>query len=88
MDKDKNGPIHFYTSYERESYIEKVVEYVVQVGERQPLNGTQAGYLVGRGEVMVDSQRVKPGTKIPHGAWQISIRGKNHHVVIHGTVTE
>lgn len=88
MSKEKDGPIHFYTSYERESNIETVVEYVVQVGERQPLNSTQAAYLVGLGQVTLDGKPIKSGERIPHGAWQINIRGKNHHVVVHGAPKE
>lgn len=88
MSKEKDGPIHFYTSYERESYIETVVEYVVQVGERQPLNSTQASYLVGLGQVTLDGKPIALGTRILHGAWQINIRGKNHHVLVHGAPKE
>lgn len=88
MSKEKDGPIHFYTSYERDSNIETVVEYCVQVGEHQPLNRTQAAYLVGRGDVMLDGRRAKLGDVVAHGAWQLNVRGKNHHIVVHGAAKE
>jgi hypothetical protein len=84
----KNGPIHFFTSYERESHIETVVEYCVQVGEGQPLNRTQASYLVGRGDVLLEGRQPDLGEIIPHGAWQLTVRGRNHHLVVHGTAKE
>jgi len=88
MIKEVDGPIHFYTSYERESNIETVVEYCVQVGERQPLNRTQAAYLVARGDVVLDGRKVRLGEVVPHGAWQLNVRGKNHHLVVHGAPKE
>lgn len=88
MIKEKNGPIHFYTSYERDSNIEAVVEYCVQVGEHQAINRTQAAFLVGRGDVTIDGRKAKLGDIVPHGAWQLNVRGKNHHLMVHGAPKE
>lgn len=88
MNTDKNGPIHFFTSYERDSYIEAVVEYCVQTGENQPLNRTQAAFLVGRGDVLLDGKKMQLGDIVPHGVWKLSIRDKNHHLIVHGAPKE
>jgi hypothetical protein len=88
MNKHKNGPIHFYTSYDRDSNVETVVEYVVQIGEHQCINRTQAAFLVGRGDVSVDNNVSKLGDIIPNGAWQLNVRGKNHQIVVHVTQKE
>jgi hypothetical protein len=88
MSQEKDGPIHFYTSYERDSNIETVVEYCIQVGERQPINHTQAAYLVGRGDVTLDGRKVRLGEVLAHGAWQLNVRGKNHQLVVHGAPKE
>ncbi len=86
---DKSGPIHYYTNYERTAELAAIVEYCVQVGERQPLNRSQACYLVGNGEVKVDgSVERELGRVLEHGTWQINVRGKNHHVVVHGSAKE
>lgn len=89
MNDNKNGPINFYTSTERDALIAQVVEYCVQIGERQPLNGSQAAYLVVSGQVSVDGEVVRNlAAKIPHGMWNVSVRNKNHHVVVHGSLLE
>ena len=88
MIMEKDGPIHFFTSFERESNIETVVEYCIQVGERQAINQTQAAYLVGRGDVTLDGRKMKLGEIVPHGAWQLNVRNKNHHLVVHGAPKE
>lgn len=89
MNVNKSGPIHFYVTYERSAELAAVVEYCVQIGERQPLNRSQACYLVGSGEVKIDGRVVRRfGEILPNGTWQIDVRGKTHHVVVHGAVKE
>lgn len=88
-DVAKSGPIHFFTSYERSALIASVVEYCVQVGERQPLTRTQAAHLVASGQVTLDGTTVtRLGALVPDGTWRLGVRGKDHHVVIHGTLKE
>lgn len=85
----KNGPIHFYPTQERDSFIANVVEYCVHVGERQPLLGSQAAWLVASKQVTIDnremtnlSARVEPGPRL------IGVRGRTHHVVVHQPIFE
>lgn len=85
----KNGPIHFYPTAERDAYISNVVEYCVQVGERQPLTETQAAWLVASKQVTVEGRVVSALTAtVPHGTWEIMIRSKKHHVVVHPAIME
>jgi hypothetical protein len=84
----KNGPIHFYTTPERESSVDAVVEYCIQLGERQSINRSQASYLISKGDVTIDGRIPKIGEVIPHGTWQLSIRNKNHHLVVYGAPIE
>ena len=88
MSKEKDGPIHFYASFERDSHIETIVEYCVQVGEHQPINRTQSSYLISRGDVTIDGRKPKLGEIILRGVWQLNIRGKNHQLIVHGNITE
>lgn len=85
----KNGPIHFYPTNERDSFVANVVEYCVQIGERQPLLKSQAAWLVSSKQVLIDgavatnlSKHVEPGVR------QIAIRGRTHHVVVHQPIFE
>jgi hypothetical protein len=84
-----SGPIHFYSSFERPAGIAAVVEYCVQIGENQPINRTQAAYLVGRGDVSLDGEKMQDVALImKNGTWILNIRGKNHHVVVHTALLE
>ncbi len=80
----KNGPIHFYPTDERAAHLANVVEYCVQLGERQPITRSQADFLVIDGQVTIEGQ---PTLKVDHllglGTWKVTIRGRNHHVVVH-----
>jgi len=85
----KSGPIHFYPNDERNTGIAHVVEYCVQIGERQPLNRTQACWLVARGDVLVDGkQELDLAHRLPQGTWEVAIRGRKHHVVVHPAIRE
>jgi len=89
MSTHKDGPIHFYPTHERDSFIANVVEYCVHIGEHQPLLSSQASWLVASGQVIIDgnvatdlSKHVEPGVR------QINIRGRNHHVMVHQPIFE
>ncbi len=85
----KNGPIHFYPTADRDAYISNVVEYCVQVGERQPLTGNQAAWLVASKQVTVDGRVVSALTEsVPQGTWEVVIRSRKHHVVVHPAIME
>jgi len=80
----KSGPIHFYPTEQRPERIPNIVEYCVQLGDRQPLLGSQAVWLVSSGQVLVDGKVVDDcATKLPQGTWQVTIRGRNHQVVVY-----
>lgn len=88
-DTHKNGPINFYPTNERDAAIANVVEYCVQIGERQPLLRSQAAWLVVSGQVQLDGQpATKLGEEVSLGARQVTIRGRNHHVVVHPAMKE
>ncbi len=85
----KNGPIHFYPTNDRDAFITNVVKYCVQIGDRQPLTSSQAAYLIVSKEVSVDGRIAADLTEqIEHGARQISIRGRTHHVMMHQPIFE
>ena len=85
----KDGPIHFYPTNERDSFISNVVEYCVHIGERQPLLKSQAAWLVASKQVIVDGEVTTDLCgKVATGARQISIRGRTHHVMVHQTIFE
>lgn len=85
----KGGPIHFYPTDERPALLANVVEYCVQVGERQPLNRSQADFLVVSGAVSVDGEaRAGVADRLPIGAFQVTIRGRNHQVFVHPQLVE
>lgn len=85
----KNGPIHFYPTPDRDSFLANVVEYCVQIGEHQPLTKSQAAYLVVSKEVSIDGQVATDLTeKVEQGVRQVGIRGKVHHVVVHQPIFE
>jgi hypothetical protein len=85
----KNGPIHYYTSTERNATIAAVVEYCVQLGEKQPINRSQASNLIISGEVSVEDKLIADlNFVIPHGTWKFKIRNRNHHLIVHGSSTE
>jgi hypothetical protein len=84
----KNGPIHFYPTAERNSFISNVVEYCVHIGERQPLTQTQASWLVARGDVVIDGSKPRLDLILLNGTWEINIRGRKHHVIVHPAITE
>lgn len=87
--RTKNGPIHYYPTAERDSNIASVVEYCVQIGERQPIMKSQAAWLVASDQVLVDGKPASSFTRqIPFGTWQITIRGRNHHVIVHPAIKE
>jgi hypothetical protein len=87
--RTKNGPIHFYPTAERDANISNVVEYCVQIGERQPLTETQAAWLVASKQVTVEGQLMNDlAIIIPHGTWEIMVRSKKHHVVVHPAIME
>lgn len=89
MNNHKDGPIHFYPTYDRDSFIANVVEYCVHIGERQPLLKSQASWLVASSQVIVDGLAFTDlSKKVNPGARQICIRGKNHHVMVHQPVFE
>jgi len=80
----KSGPIHFYPTETRDSGIANVVEYCVQVGDRQPLTRTQSMWLVSDKQVTVDGKVWNKLTeKVPQGTWEVVIRGRKHHVIVH-----
>lgn len=80
----KSGPIHFYPTETRDSGIAHVVEYCVQIGDRQPLLMSQAAWLVCDKQVTVDGKVWSKLTeKVPQGTWEIVIRGRKHHVIVH-----
>lgn len=83
MSEHKDGPLTFYTSYERDAHIAKVVEYCVQVAERQYMDRSQAETLVVDGYVSVDGQDVRSvGHVLASGTWQVNVRGKQHLVIV------
>lgn len=85
----KNGPIHFYPTHDRDAFIANVVEYCVHIGERQPLLRSQAAWLVASKQVVIDGKIVTDlGSHVEPGARQISIRGRNHHVMVHQPIFE
>lgn len=85
----KSGPIHFYPTELRDANIAHVVEYCVQVGDRQPLNGSQSMWLVSDKQVTVDGKVWNDLTqKLPQGTWEVTIRGRKHHVVVHPAFVE
>ena len=85
----KNGPIHFYPTNDRDAFISNVVEYCVQVGERQPLLSSQAAWLVASRQVSVDGVvETNLARDVEPGARQISIRGRTHHVMVHQPIFE
>ena len=87
--RNKSGPIHFFPTDERNTGIGHVVEYCVQVGERQPLNRTQACWLVTQGAVLVDgSTELDLARRLALGTWEVTIRGRKHHVVVHPPTNE
>lgn len=80
----KSGPIHFVPTEQRDTSIAHIVEYCVQVADRQPLTRSQAAWLVSDQQVSVDGRVVsKLSEKITLGTWEITIRGRKHHVVVH-----
>jgi hypothetical protein len=80
----KSGPIHFYPTEQRDAGIAHVVEYCVQIGDRQPLTRSQAAWLVSDQQVTVDGRVVsKLNEKVAQGTWEVTIRGRKHHVVVH-----
>lgn len=85
----KSGPIHFYHTETRDSGIADVVEYCVQVGDRQPLTRTQSMDLVLDMQVTVDGKVWNKLTeKVPQGTWEIVIRGRKHYVIVHPAIFE
>jgi len=83
-DTSKNGPIYFFPTEERDECIGNIVEYVVQVGDKQPLTRSQSCWLVSDGQVSVDGRVTRDlGERIKLGTWEITIRGRKHHVVVH-----
>ena len=85
----KSGPIHFYPTADRDTGVGHVVMYCVQVGERQPLNRTQACWLVTSGNVLVDGLLENNNArKLPLGTWEVTIRDRKHHVVVHPAIHE
>lgn len=80
----KSGPIHFYPTEQRPERIGHIVEYCVQTGDRQPLTTSQASWLVASGEVKIDGDVVTNAAKrLPTGTWEVTIRGRNHQVVVY-----
>lgn len=85
----KDGPIHFYRTNDRDSFIANVVEYCVHIGEHQPLTSSQASYLVASKQVEVDGKlATNLVERLPGGTWEVSIRGRKHHVVVHPPILE
>lgn len=85
----KSGPIHYYPTENRDADITHIVEYCVQLGERQPLTASQSVWLVASKQVLVDGRVACDATeRIAHGTWEVSIRGKKHHVVVHPALKE
>lgn len=85
----KDGPIHFYPTNDRDAFVANVVEYCVQIGEHQPLTRSQAGWLVASKQVLVDgAPMTNLVSRVPSGTWEISIRGRKHHVVVHQAMVE
>ncbi len=85
----KDGPIHFYPTNERDSFIANVVEYCVHIGEHQPLLKSQAAWLVASKQVIIDGVVMTDlCEKVEHGVRQINIRGRTHHVMVHQAVFE
>lgn len=84
-----DGPIHFYPTNERDSFIANIVEYCVQIGEHQPLLGSHADWFVASKQVLVDGVVMTDlGEKVEPGVRQISIRGRTHHVMVHQALFE
>ena len=85
----KSGPVHFFVTSERDAHLADVVEYCVQVGERHHITRSQARGLVGDGKVLVDGALPKKCyTKLSSGPHALSIRGRTHHVIVHGCEKE
>lgn len=85
----KDGPIHFYPTADRDAFVANVVEYCVHIGEHQPLMKSQAAWLVASNQVQIDGKHLNKLTaRIANGTWEITIRGRKHHVVVHPPITE
>jgi hypothetical protein len=85
----KSGPIHFYPTEERNTGVGNVVEYCIQVGEKQPINRTQACWIITRGDVLVDGKVEHDlARKLAQGPWEVTIRGRKHHVLVHPAIRE
>ncbi len=85
----KDGPIHFYPTIERPANLALIVEYCVQKAERQPLLPSQADHLVCSKQVLVNgSVDTRMGASLPIGAYELTIRGRKHHVLIHPPISE
>ena len=85
----KSGPIHFYPTEQRPERLPNIVEYCVQLGDRQPLTSSQAGWLVSSGQVLVDGRPVRDlALRLPQGTWEITVRGRNHQVVVYPAMWE